>query len=48
MKYILGVYMLLIASMAYASCTTNSVFVGGKLTVCTTCCTSGNCNTTCV
>lgn len=48
MKYLLGVYMLLIASMAYASCATNTVFLGGKLVVCTTCCSSGNCNTICV
>ena len=48
MKYILGIYMLLIASMAYAACHTSSTFINGKLTVCTTCCSDTGCNTTCV
>ena len=48
MKYLIGIYMLLVASMAYASCTTNTVYIAGKMTVCTTCCSSGSCNTICV
>ena len=36
------------ASAAAASCSTHSYIVNGKLTMCTTCCNSGSCTTTCI
>jgi hypothetical protein len=34
---------------ALASCTTNTVFLpDGRAVICTSCCVSGNCTTTCV
>jgi hypothetical protein len=46
-KVIIGTVLALAASAAYASCVTNTVFQGGKMVVCTTCCYGGNCTTTC-
>ena len=43
--------LLLIAfsSLAYADgCTFSTYFINGKLITCTTCCYSGNCNTSCL
>jgi hypothetical protein len=31
----------------HAQCVTSTYFIGGKMTICTTCCTGGFCNTTC-
>jgi hypothetical protein len=41
--------MAVVAFDVYAACTTHSVWVNGKNTLCTTCCDSngGNCTTTC-
>lgn len=49
-KKIIAVLTLSLAATAvYASCVTNTI-VGrdGRMTVCTTCCYNGHCNTTCM
>jgi hypothetical protein len=46
-KYIIGVVLALSASAAYAACVTNTTFSGGRMVVCTICCYSGSCTTTC-
>lgn len=46
-KFIVGTVLALAATAAYANCVTNTVFSGGQVRVCTTCCYSGNCTTTC-
>jgi hypothetical protein len=44
----LAIWLSMVATFAYANCTTNMVTYNGKLVTCTTCCTTnGNCNTTC-
>jgi len=50
MRKLIIVLGLLIAgsSVAYATCTTNTIFgPGGRMTICTVCCTSAGCTTTC-
>ena len=48
MKTILIAVALLTTSIgAYAACTTHTVYQGGRTTICTTCCSYGNCTTTC-
>ena len=48
-KLIIGTILALSATAVYANCVTNTVFSGGRMTVCTTCCYSpGNCTTTCI
>jgi len=48
-KYIVGIILALTATAVYATCTTNTI-IGrdGRMTVCTTCCSYGNCTTTCI
>ncbi len=49
MKLILALAALLAATtVAYASCSTHTYFVNGKMTTCTTCCNGGNCTTSCI
>lgn len=36
------------ASAAYATCTTHTIFQGGRMVTCTTCCVGGHCTTTCM
>ena len=47
-KFIIGVALTLSAGVVYANCVTNTVFSGGRMTVCTTCCYGGSCSTTCM
>jgi hypothetical protein len=50
MRKLIIVLGLLIAgsSVAYATCTTNTIFgPNGRMTICTVCCTSAGCTTTC-
>lgn len=47
-KTIIGITLLLTSLVAYANCTTNTIIVGNKYMVCTTCCVDGNCTTTCL
>lgn len=46
-KYIIGAVLALSAGVVYANCVTNTVMSGGQVRICTTCCYSGNCTTTC-
>jgi len=46
-KLIAGIGALIFSGAVYAQCVTNTYNVNGKITVCTTCCYSGNCTTTC-
>ncbi len=46
-KLIAGVLLSVVATVAYANCTTHSYFINGKYVTCTTCCYGGNCNTNC-
>ena len=34
-------------NVAYASCSTHTYFINGKMVSCTTCCYGGNCSTNC-
>ncbi len=36
------------ASAAYATCTTHTIFQGGRMVTCTTCCFGGHCTTNCI
>ena len=48
MKYLIAVWAIASAGMAYAGCTTQTYFVNGKTVICTVCCDGyGNCNTFC-
>ena len=48
MKYLIAIWAIAAAGMAYAGCTTHSYSSNGRYTTCTTCCDSaGNCNTFC-
>jgi len=44
---ILAVILLGYALPVYAACTTHTYLVGGRTVVCTTCCYSGQCTTSC-
>ncbi len=46
-KVALALAGMLVASAAYAACSTNSYYINGKYVTCTTCCYGGNCNTSC-
>jgi hypothetical protein len=35
------------AATAHAYCTSHTIWVGNRVTICTTCCYYGMCNTTC-
>jgi hypothetical protein len=48
-KIIIGIALAMSASVVYANCVTNTIFNrDGTMRVCTTCCYSGNCTTTCM
>lgn len=48
-KFIIAAALLLTAITAYAHCTTQTVYLpGGKMMSCTTCCSFGACETTCI
>lgn len=46
-KYIAAAILALTATVAYASCVTNTYITDGRVIVCTTCCYGTNCTTTC-
>ena len=47
-KVIMGLCLSVVATVAYANCTTSTVTLpNGKMMFCQTCCYGGNCNTTC-
>jgi hypothetical protein len=47
-RLLIGIIFATSTTVAYANCVTNTVFSGGRMTVCTTCCYGGNCTTTCM
>lgn len=48
MKYLIGAWLLGLASIAYANCTYHTYTTSdGRFVSCTTCCYGNNCNTTC-
>lgn len=47
MKYLIAIWAIASASLAYASCTTNTTYYNGRYVTCTTCCYGGNCTTNC-
>jgi hypothetical protein len=47
-KYLIAAVAILISTAAYATCTTHSYFVNGKVVLCTTCCNGGHCTTNCI
>jgi hypothetical protein len=49
LKAILFVASITIPAMAYAYCTTQTIYYpDGRMVICTTCCNGGICNTTCL
>lgn len=46
-KILAGLFALGFATSVYAACTTQTYFINGKMTTCTTCCYGGNCTTNC-
>lgn len=46
-KIIVGIWLSMVATLVYASCTTHTIMQGGRMMTCTTCCYGSNCNTTC-
>ena len=47
-KAIMGFLLAGVATVVYANCTSNTVFLpDGRMMICQTCCYSGNCTTTC-
>ena len=46
-KFLIAAALALTASAAYAYCSTHTIFSGGRVLTCTTCCYGGNCTTTC-
>jgi hypothetical protein len=48
MKYLIAIWAIAAAGMAYAGCTSHSYSANGRYVYCTTCCdNAGNCNTFC-
>ena len=48
-RLLIGIIFATSAGVVYANCVTNTIFKrDGTMTVCTTCCYSGNCTTTCM
>lgn len=49
MKALTAIIFTLFTTAAVAmTCTTNTIMSGGRMTVCTTCCTATGCMTTCM
>jgi hypothetical protein len=46
-KTLIAIGLAAFTSVVWASCVTNTYFVNGKMTICTTCCYGSNCTTTC-
>ena len=47
MKYLIAIWAITSASLAYASCTYHTYFVNGRTVTCTTCCYGASCTTNC-
>ena len=49
MKTLFAIFATFIALNAYAmTCTSNTIIAGGRMTICTTCCSASGCMTTCL
>lgn len=46
-RFLLAASLALTATAAYATCTTHTIFQGGRMVTCSTCCVGNNCTTTC-
>jgi hypothetical protein len=46
-KAIIGVWLGLSVTMVWASCSTNTYIMNGRVVTCTTCCYGANCTTNC-
>lgn len=46
-KALIALWIASTSSLVWASCVTNTYFVNGRTTICTTCCYGSNCTTTC-
>lgn len=46
-KAIIGAYLVTLATMTWASCTTHTYMMNGRMITCTTCCYGANCTTNC-
>ena len=46
-KLLIGAWLAATASMVWASCTTHTYTVNGRMVTCTTCCYGSNCSTNC-
>jgi len=46
-KFLIGLGLAAVATVAYAQCTTHTYFMNGRVVMCTTCCYGGNCTTNC-
>lgn len=47
MKYLIAIWAISAASLAYASCTTHTYTQNGRMVTCTTCCYGTSCTTNC-
>ncbi len=46
-KTIIAIWLAASATVTWAACTTHTVFQGGRMVTCTTCCYGSNCTTNC-
>lgn len=46
-KTFIGLWLAMTATLVWANCTSHQYYYNGRYVTCTTCCYSGNCNTTC-
>lgn len=46
-RFIIAVLIATTPVAAHANCRTHTYLINGQYVMCTTCCYSGNCNTTC-
>lgn len=46
-KVLIGIGLAATASLVWASCTTHTYWLNGRMVTCTTCCYGSNCTTNC-
>ena len=46
-KALIGIYLVTLATMTWASCTTHTYNKNGRIVICNTCCYGTNCTTNC-
>jgi hypothetical protein len=47
-RFLVAAALALTATAAYATCTTHTFMQGGRMVICTTCCSFGHCTTNCI